>query len=360
MKLEEKMKLLESEVAAALSRQFERIPFIDIESLDQDVRLTPNVSVSRPDILVRIRVGDRSHSLLCEVKEPGQPKQVRQAISQLHGYISVGNLDAVPIVAASYLSPEARELCERSDVGYLDLEGNCRIVFDTVYIERESPTKPQTERRSFRSLFSPKSTRVLRVFFRDIRRAWKVSDLAEAANVSLGHVSNVRNALLDREWARAGEDGLVLTEPDALLDAWRDQNERPKGRRLSFYTTLHSKALDKAVIDCLDAEPDGVLLAGPTAAQWLAPMLRDPSTYMLVREDALDTVEGILKLKPIAAGGNVEIFVPDDPALLADNVEIAHGRKATSPLQTYLDLYALDDRARDAAEHLRKRLLSWR
>ena len=47
---------------------------------------------------------------------------------------------------------------------------------------------------------------------------WKVADLAKKAGVSLGHVSNVRHALIDREWARSDPEGLILTEPDALLD----------------------------------------------------------------------------------------------------------------------------------------------
>jgi hypothetical protein len=48
---------------------------------------------------------------------------------------------------------------------------------------------------------------------------WKVVDLAAAADVSLGHVTDVRTALLEREWASIVPEGLRLTAPDALLDA---------------------------------------------------------------------------------------------------------------------------------------------
>jgi hypothetical protein len=57
---------------------------------------------------------------------------------------------------------------------------------------------------------------------RDPKRAWRVTELAEIAGVSLGHVSNVRTSLLDREWAQVSDRGLFLSEPDALLNAWRD------------------------------------------------------------------------------------------------------------------------------------------
>lgn len=36
---------------------------------------------------------------------------------------------------------------------------------------------------------------------REPDRAWRVTELSEISGVSLGHVSNVRNGLIDREWA---------------------------------------------------------------------------------------------------------------------------------------------------------------
>ncbi|MCT6839213.1 MAG: hypothetical protein M3036_16345, partial [Bifidobacteriales bacterium] len=70
---------------------------------------------------------------------------------------------------------------------------------------------------------------VLRILLRNPGRAWKVVDLAAASAVILGRVSNVRTALLDREWAEANDHGLRLAQPDDLLDAWREVYEAPKG-----------------------------------------------------------------------------------------------------------------------------------
>ncbi|MBC7052256.1 hypothetical protein G6O46_24925, partial [Salmonella enterica subsp. enterica serovar Enteritidis] len=108
---------------------------------------------------------------------------------------------AMPIFIAPYISPEAQALCNEFEVGYLDLVGNARIVFDTVFIERRVDTKPPAIQRSLKSIFKPKSAQVLRVLLRDPDRAWRVADLAHTAEVSLGHVSNVRSELVDREWA---------------------------------------------------------------------------------------------------------------------------------------------------------------
>src|SRR5260370_861498 len=105
--------------------------------------------------------------------------------------------------------------------------------------------KPAVERRELKSIFTPKSARVLRVLFRDPRLTWRVTELAEAAGVSLGHVSNVRTALRDREWAEIVPEGFRLKSPDALLDAWKAVYEPPLSLTLRFYTTLHWPEFDR-------------------------------------------------------------------------------------------------------------------
>jgi hypothetical protein len=72
-------------------------------------------------------------------------------------------------------------------VSLVDLEGNARLSFDTVFIDRPVPNQPKPERREFRSLFKPKSGQVLRVLLRDPKQMWKVTELAEAAEVVTDH-----------------------------------------------------------------------------------------------------------------------------------------------------------------------------
>lgn len=129
-----------------------------------------------------------------------------------------------PVLVAPFLSSVAQALCREQGVGFLDLdlEGNARLAFDAVFIERAVASKPAAERRELKSLFKPKSAQVLTVMLRDPTRSWQVAELAEAADVSLGHVSNVRSGLLDREWAQVSHQGLFLSAPDRLLDAWRE------------------------------------------------------------------------------------------------------------------------------------------
>ncbi len=262
---------------------------------------------------------------------------------------------------APYLSSEAQTLCRKEALGFLDFEGNVRLLFDSVFIERLVTTKPVVERRELKSLFKPKSAQVLRVMLRDPYRAWRVTDLASRAEVSLGHVSNVRAALLDREWAQVSNAGLFLSEPDELLDAWRDAYEPPAGERMSFYTTLHGSAFEEAARQVLRSDRDTAqaAFASFSAAHWLAPYGRTGTQYFYADDAGVKQLHATLKLSSAAKGENVVVTWLKDPGLLRDTVEPAPGAICTSPIQTYLDLAAAGERGREAADHLRHEKLIW-
>lgn len=247
------------------------------------------------------------------------------------------------------------------EVGYLDLEGNARIAFGGVFIERMVADKPAAEQRELKSLFSPKSAQVLRAMLREPNHAWRVIELSKITGVSLGHVSNVRTGLIDREWASVSGDGLVLSAPGALLDAWRDIYTLPSGERLRFYTPLHGSALEGAARKALGTQ-DGqglAAFASFSAAQWFAPYGRTGTYYFFADEHGLRKLQTALKLAPVTSGENVVVIVPKDLALLADTVEPAPGAICTSLVQTYLDLSIAGERGAEAAEHLRQERLSW-
>jgi hypothetical protein len=196
---------------------------------------------------------------------------------------------------------------------------------------------------------------------REPGRAWRVTELSEISGVSLGHVSNVRTGLIDREWARASDDGLVLSEPDALLDAWRGSYTAPLGERLRFYTPLHGSALEDAARSALRANngPGRAAFASFSAAQWLSPYARTGSHYFFADDVGLRKLQAALKLTPSSKGENVVVTVPKDLGVLADTVELAPGAVCTSPVQTYLDLSIAGERGAEAAAHLRQERLSW-
>ena len=313
------------------------------------------------DIMMRVDISGEPHFLVCEVKQNGQPRYVRDGIHQLQNYIARLKKPATPVLVAPYFSPASRELCRDNGISYLDFEGNAHLAFKTVFIDRMTKDRPPSERREFKSLFTPKSGLVLRVLLRDPKRIWRVTDLAETAHVSLGHVSNVRTALLDREWAEVVPEGLHLTFPDALLDAWKSRYDPPVDQQFRFYTTLHGKAFDTSVREVFDSMPKTVqaALASFSAANWIAPYARTSTQFFYAEKRGLDHIQSGLKLSSTAKGENVVITIPKDQGVFLDVYEPAPGVRCTSPIQTYLDLSKGGDRGEEAAEHLRRMKLTW-
>jgi hypothetical protein len=352
------MKKEEFRAAEVLRNLLEKIPGLYIESIEVEAAGSHNWE---PDFVVRVLVNDVKHLLICEYKLNGQPRYARAAVLNLRNHAAHSMLGATPVLIAPYLSPAVKQMCEEQGIAYLDLEGNARISFGTVFIERVVADRPVVERRELRSLFSPKSAQVLRTLLRDPTRAWRVTELSERAGVSLGHVSNVRTGLVDKEWARISDDGLVLSAPDALLDAWQDVYTQLSGKRLGYYTPLHGKALVDAARDVM-GNNDGdrhVAFASFSAAQWLAPYGRTGTHYFIADDDGFRKLQAALMLAPISKGENVVVTFPKDLGLLIDTVEPAPGAVCTSPVQTYLDLSTAGERGAEAADYLRKKMLSW-
>jgi hypothetical protein len=356
LKVPKSVKDLEIRAAEVIGALLRRVSVINVEKIE----LTePGSSF---DILSELRLDGERRFLACEVKPVGQPRHVRAALLQLRK--AAGELDppAMPVFIAPYLSPEAQALCREFEVGYLDFVGNAWMEFDSVFIERQVDTKPPAIQRSLKSVFKPKSAQVLRVLLRDPGRAWRVVDLASASDVSLGHISNVRSELVDREWAEITGDGLRLTRPDDLLDAWRDDYDAPAGEHMSFYTTLHGASFETAARTALNAElgRPRAIFASFSAAHWLVPYGRVPTQYFYADERGVERLRDVLKLSPARSGSNVAVTVLKEQGLFGDAVEPAPTAVCTSPVQTYLDLAAAGERGREAAEHLRKEALAWK
>ena len=344
----------ERDPIASLLAVLEAVPAVR----DLKVEKSKRIHNHEVDALLSFDLDSRPRTMLLEFKTSGQPRHVREAIHQLSYVSQYFPERPIQIVMAPYLSEEARALCQEAGVAYADLEGNCRIVLDGLFIERSVATKPAAERRELKSLFAPKSARVLRQMLRDPYRTWRVVDLSEEVGVSLGLVSNVRQALLQREWAEADSEGLRLTQPDALLDEWRDAYQPPAGEWFSFHTPLHGRAFDDAVRAAI-RRPGRVALASFSAAQWLAPYVRGANQYVYVDDVGLAAVREQLEPRPVVLGGNLQVTLLADNGAFRDTIEPATGVVTTSPVQTYLDLWALGERGQEAAAHLRQEKLRW-
>lgn len=308
-------------------------------------------------------IDGRRFELLVEFKSVAQPRHVRNALLQLRHVATQVGKNAVPLLVAPFLSHEARVLCREFDVGFVDFEGNARVSFGTVFLERSVSSRPIAHQRELKSLYKPKAALILRALLEDPGRVWLTTELANVAGVSLGHVSNVRNALLEREWAQVTPRGLALIAPGALLDDWRRFYDPRHGTRLSFYTPLHGAELEAAARRAIRMERKAdcpLLFSSFSAAEWLAPYARvSLMTFVAENEAAVSVLRDEMKLQQASRGENVVVTVPRDSGVFKWPVEPAEDVLCTSVIQTYLDLASSGERGQEAAEHLRKQRLKW-
>ena len=360
MKSVEIVKNLDIVAVDAVRDLLGHVPNLEIGSVGRDYPIDLRIAFSR---------GGVNYALIIEVKANGAPSVVRYAVYQLRNYVahvdqsnySYTGQRLIPMLVSRYLSPRSREICTAHNVAYLDLFGNAHLAFDSVYIDRAVADKPKSESRALRSIFNPKAAAILRVMLREPDRAWRVTDLAEKANASLGHVSNVRKALLEREWIEKQADGVVLIQSDALLKAWRENYRRPVGHLITGYTHLHGKQFDEQLSRVLNPYPQRprAIYSLHSAAQWFAPFGRDGTHTFYADELGAQFLQEVLELTPVTKGANVVLHIPNDESLFDDAIEPALGTFCTSPIITYLDLWNGNDRDREAAEYIAREVFPW-
>jgi hypothetical protein len=344
---------LERDAEERLCKVLAGVPFLTVAPSP------PNAEIpSKADFTVTLDAAGDRWLLVCEVKRLGQPRHVREAAYNLrHHLISLPNRKAYGILLAPYLSEESIAVLRDESLGYLDFAGNCFLSFDTVFIERSGAANPTIRRRALREIFAPKASRVLRILLQDPHQPWRVTELAKSAGVSLGQVSNVRRALLNREWAYLDAEGLHLKNPSALVDAWRAEYKPPVVEEKHYYTLLHGEPLESAMRKAF-ATPHAdrhLLLASFSAARWLAPFVRTPGHFFYADTAGEELLKSSLQLDHVDRGSNVTIIRPKDDSVFIGRMLLADGLGATGPLQTYLDLWGAGERGREAADHLRQK-----
>lgn len=345
---------LESQIQTELQNLFKHIPKLE----ERDPKSNPLLKAKRPDgfgdFPIHLEHDGESWLLIVEVKYQAQPQHIRSAILQMREYRQrIENSNVYTVLGSTWLSPQSRELCREAGIGYLDLSGNCYLNFSSIYIDRSGSAPPKAVQRELQSIFKSKSARVLRTLLKG-PQAWRVAQLAEVSQVSVGHVSNVRTALLEREWAVTDEAGVRLTNPHALLEEWRTNYRSSAKQRLGFYSLLSGEALAQATQEaCVQAENGShLVLAGLSAARHIAPYARFSSQYFYADARGLEVLGKHLKLEPVGRGENVVVEFEPDQGIFQDRIQVASNVWCTGLAQTYLDLSASGERSLEAAEHL--------
>ncbi len=191
------------------------IPFVKVQKVEQRIISDPG----RPEIIARINTAKGDRLILAEVKPNGQPRLIREAISEILKYRQ-DYADAYGLVIAPLITPQSAAICKQEGIGYLDFSGNCLVNFDFVYINKTGRSVPISKKKKFRSWFSPRAERVLRLLLMHPQRLWKIRELANEAYVTPNQALNIKHHLARRQWLEDSGKGFRLAKPDLLLDEW--------------------------------------------------------------------------------------------------------------------------------------------
>jgi len=330
---------------AAIKACLDRVPFLKIRNED----FPPLSPTRRPDFLLRVEAPSGQYTLVVEAKSSGQPRIARQAIDQLKMYERRAS-GSYSVFLAPYISATAASLCEEEGIGYVDLAGNCRLSFGQIYIEQRGKQNPYSEKRALRSLYSPKSERILRVLLVARQSSWKVEELAAAADVSVGLVSKVKRLLEDREWLDRHVAGMKLSAPEAALKEWAENYRYEKHERSDYYSFASGADLERQVAEAARSCNVRIAFTGFSAAVRFAPAVRYTHSMVFCDGDPSCLAQA-LELKRVSSGANLAFIRPYDGGVFY-GVEDRDDVPVVTPVQAYIDLMKQAARGEEAANAL--------
>jgi hypothetical protein len=267
----------------------------------------------------------------------------------------------VRVFAAPHISPRMAEICESHGWSWFDLAGNCKITVPTLlHIERRGNKPVHETPRPAANLSTPKAGRVIRALLAPenggLRWTQRHMQMECQPNVSLGLVNKVVRYLSDEAFIELGEDGgFRLGDPLKLLFAWRDAYRFDRHQRRGYFTLLKGNELRDALASLGVRTGGCAVYAAVSAADFLAPLVRQPQTGLYVREKEIPKFVNLVEGKPVESGENLVVLIPDDDGIffMSDGGIMGERRMAcTNAVQTYVDLWHAGGRGEEAAEAL--------
>jgi hypothetical protein len=148
------------------------------------------------------------------------------------------------------------------------------------------------------------------------------------------------------------DGGFKLRDPLGLLTAWREAYRFDRHQRRSYFTLLQGRRLQEK-LESLESITGGhAAYAVFSAAEFQAPHVRQPKTWLFVGAEWEDEFREAVEAKPVDSGENLVVLIPDDDGVFYLQEGEAGRLASTNPVQTYVDLSNCGGRGEEAAEAL--------
>jgi hypothetical protein len=334
---------LEKKALESLNSILADIPFVELKKSKTNVRIDGN----EIDIVLTVTISGKPAEFIVEVKSQGEPRLIRMAIAQIKECIK-DRKEIYGILFAPYISDAGRLICKEAGIGCVDLAGNAILSYKNIFIERSGRPNPFASVRVSKSVFSPKSSRILRVLLSDPSKTWYVDEMSKEAGISIGLTSRVKQSLLAEEWIKEKGKKFYLVKPEDVLNQWANNYSYDKNPMLSFYSALTESELETAIKKECEKRKYQYGLALFSGASKTAPFVRFMRFFTFIDGD-IEEIADALKLKKVESGANVTILQPYDEGVFYGLQDIK-GVNVVSDIQLYLDLKSYKGRGEEAAQ----------
>lgn len=264
----------------------------------------------------------------------------------------------VRVLGLPWVSPRMAGVCAEHGWSWIDLAGNCRLDIPGVMrIEHTGNSPVHESPRPMANLGTREAGRVIRALLAPENAGFKWTQRAMQAHckptVSLGLVNKVVRHLKDEAFIEPSEGGgFMLVEPTRLLVAWRAAYRFDRHIRLGYFTLLQGRKLQEALA-ALDLRTGGhAAYAAFSAADLQAPHVRQPKTWLYLRDRDLPLFEQLVEAKPVESGENIVVLIADDDGVFYLGEGVEKRMACTNAVQTYVDLFHCGGRGEEAAEAL--------
>lgn len=308
--------------------------------------------VERGDASWDAQMTVRGRRWVFEIKSSSSPGLVAAAGDQLERAEIV---DALKILVVPYMTPAGAKAAADRGLNWIDLSGNASVRDGDLFVSVQGRPNAFAGRGRPSSAFAPKSSRVARAMLLDPSRWWRQKDLAEHTDLDPGRVSRVVRRLLETQLVEREAGRIRPRDPELLLDAWIDDYRFDRHDII----TGHLSGTGVELARELNAKLDGIphAFTGLPAAWALDGFARFRLVSVYVAGDPRAAAEAV-GLRRNERGANVQLIGPDDGGVF-DGQVVASELPCVSPVQVYLDLQHLPERAAEAAGHLRAAGALW-
>lgn len=271
----------------------------------------------------------------------------------------------IPAVGLPHVGERVAEALREKGVGFISLDGSMSIRAPNVLIERHVKSRSSRWPQHV-SLFSDKSSLILRYLFDRPSVQVQVRDLSRDLDVSPGLVSRVLDRLRKEGFLVVDGESERLVERDFLLDEWKDLYRRRAKRQQERRYYMHVRQVDDVLSRLAShsgraSEPRWAL-SFQAGASLVRPFAFFSEVHLLVSprgwEQNVDKLANSFELEPAKHEANVILVEPYYRHSWDYGLRSLRGIPVVSELQLYLDLSVYPRRGAEQAEIMRGRLLS--